>query len=96
MLVTGTGEIVIDEVLPPNKAFLEDPDAYVTVEFDPNSPVPAPCVVDLPDECDWTLFFKHVHDTHLNHHQKAEELKLKVQWRVASSRTLIWQIRVPR
>jgi len=101
VLVTGTGEIVIDEVLPSNKAMLENPDVYITVEFDPTAPAPPPCAGGLLDECDWTLFFRHIHDTRLDTRVKldpthrVEELKLKIEWNVSSARTLIWTIRVP-
>src|SRR5579885_3362871 len=60
--VTGEGEVVIDEVLPADKSLLKDPEAYITVQFDPNQPAPPPCPGGLPDEVDWELFFTHVHD----------------------------------
>ena len=97
MLVTDTGEVIIDEVLPRSRALLVQPEAYITVEFDPNEPPPPPCAGGLPDELDWELFFRHVHDAHMHHHHPGseEELKLKICWRVSTARTVIWQITVP-
>ena len=90
--VTGEGEVVIDEVVPVNKALLQDPEAYITVQFDPNQPAPPPCPGGLPDEVDWELFFQHIHDPGLIPGQPREQLKLKVLWRVQSDRTVLWQI----
>ena len=98
MLVTDCGEVVIDEVLPKSRALLVQPENYIIVQFDPNEPPPPPCAGGLPDECDWELFFKHVHDSHHHHHGhhgSEEELKLKISWRVATARTIIWQILIP-
>jgi len=96
VLVTGSGELIIDEVLPAIKTILENPDIYIVIEFDPNAPAPPPCAGGLPDECDWTLCFKHVHDdTHIDPKQRHEELKLKIEWRVAAARFLTWRIYFP-
>lgn len=95
LLVTGDGSLVIDEIIPSNRAILANPDAYVVVQFDPTVPPPPPCANTLPDEVDWELFFTHVHDTHLNPNEPAEQLKLKIEWRCATSRTVVWQILVP-
>src|SRR5579863_1752815 len=85
LLVTGEDEVVIDEVLPADKALLQNPEAYITVQFDPSQPAPPPCAGGLPDEVDWELFFKHIHDTGLfGLQKKREELKLKILWRVQS------------
>ena len=92
MLVTGTGEVIIDEVLPRMRALLVQPDAYITVEFDPKELPCPPCVGDGSEELDWELFFRHAHD-----HKKSqdEELKLKITWKVNSARTVIWSVLVP-
>lgn len=95
LLVTDTGEVIIDEVLPRNRAMLTDPDSYIFVEFDPAEPPPPPCAGGLPDEVDWELFFRHTHDTHLDLKKKPEELKLKIDWRVSTARTIVWQILIP-
>jgi hypothetical protein len=97
LLVTGEDEVIIDEVLPPNKALLQDPESYITVQFDPTQPSPSPCAGGLPDEVDWELFFTHVHDVGLFSFakKKREQLKLKILWRVQSSRTVLWQILTP-
>jgi|SRR5579885_998809 len=93
--VTGEGEVVIDEVLPADKSLLKDPEAYITVQFDPNQPAPPPCPGGLPDEVDWELFFTHVHDVGLHRGKKREQLKLKVLWRVQSDRAVLWTIMTP-
>ena len=95
LLVTGEDEVVIDEVLPKNKALLTNPELYITVQFDPNQPAPPPCAGGLPDEVDWELFFKHVHDPGLVGKKPKEELKLKILWRVQSSRMVTWSISQP-
>jgi hypothetical protein len=94
LMVTGTGEVVIDESIPKSRAMLVQPDLYVTVQFDPSEPPPPPCAGGLPDEVDWELFFKHIHDTHLTK-EKAEQLKLKIEWRVSAARTVVWQVLDP-
>lgn len=94
LLVTDQGEVVIDEAIPKSRAMLLQPDQYVIVEFDPNEPPPPPCGGDLPDEVDWELFFKHVHDTHLTK-ERAEQLHLKIEWRVSSARTVVWKVLDP-
>lgn len=93
--VTGEGEVVIDEVLPADKSLLKDPEAYITVQFDPTQPAPPPCPGGLPDEVDWELFFTHIHDTGLIGGKKREQLKLKILWRVQSDRTVLWTINTP-
>lgn len=95
LMVTGNGSVVIDEALPASRSLLNNPDSYINVEFDYNEPAPPPCTGALPDEVDWELFFKHVHDTHLNPNEKKEVLQLKLEWRVATSRTVVWSVRVP-
>jgi len=95
LLVTGENEVVIDEVLPTNKAILTNPEQYITVQFDPNQPAPPPCAGGLPDEVDWELFFQHIHDTGLLPGQPREQLKLKILWRVQTSRSVVWQITTP-
>jgi hypothetical protein len=92
--VTGEDEVVIDETLPQNKALLENPEAYIVVQFDPSQPAPPPCAGGLPDEVDWELFYQHVHDVGMFGFKKNKRdvLKLKILWRVQSSRTIIWQI----
>lgn len=92
MLVTGTGEVIIDEVLPRMRALLVQPDLYITVEFDPNEPPPPPCAGGLPEELDWELFFRSPSHEGRQHD---EQLKLKIDWHVNSARTVIWSIRVP-
>ena len=85
LLVTGQGEVVVDEVLPRSRALLFQPEEYITVEFDPNE-VPPPCTGGGEDELDWKLFLRKVrHD---------DELRLKISWSVNSARTILWQIKV--
>lgn len=96
VLVTdATGEVIIDEVLPKNRDLLQNPELYIMVGFDPSEPPPPPCVGGVPDECDWELFFSHVHDTYFSHREKVEELKLKILWRVSGTRTIVWKIMQP-
>jgi hypothetical protein len=93
--VTGTGELVLDELMPPNKSFLQNPDLYVLVEFDPTQPSPPPCAGGLPDEIDWELVYHHVHDTHLDPQLKQDDLRLKLKWRVSTGRSVVWKIFAP-
>ena len=86
LLVTDTGEVVIDEVLPRSRALLVQPEAYITVEFDPNE-APPPCAGGGEDELDWELFLRKSHGD--------DELRLKISWTVTSARTILWQIKVP-
>jgi len=97
LTVTGEDEVVIDEVLPSHKGLLENPEAYITVQFDPSQPAPPPCAGGLPDEVDWELFFTHVHDPGVLGFlkKKRDLLKLKILWRVSSSRAVVWQILTP-
>ncbi len=86
LLVTGTGEVVVDEVLPRSRALLVQPEAYITVEFDLDE-APPPCAGGGEDELDWELFLRK------NGHE--DELRLKISWSVNSARTILWQIKVP-
>lgn len=97
LLVTDTGEVIIDEVLPRSRALLVQPESYIVVEFDPSEPPPPPCAGGCPDELEWELFFKHIHNHHIGHGHKGheEELKLKITWQVQTARTIIWKISIP-
>lgn len=90
LLVTGTGEVIIDEVLPRSRALLVSGDDYITVVFDPNDPAPPPCAGGAEDELDWELFIRKHHHAHAG-----EELKLKITWTVQTARTIKWKIEVP-
>lgn len=65
LLVTGEGEIVIDEVLPRHRALMVTPETFISIDFDPCEPPPPPCAgTGEEDEIDWELFFKkHDHKT---------------------------------
>ena len=97
LLVTGCGEVVIDESLPRSRALMVQPELYIHVEFDPNEAPPPPCAGGLLDELEWELFFKRDHGHGHSHgsHSHEEELKLKITWQVNSARTIIWRIKVP-
>lgn len=98
LLVTGNGEVVIDEVLPRTRAILVQPELYIFVEFDPNESCPPPCAGGGEDELDWELFFKQVHPEHRHrgrHGKEEEELRLKICWHVQTARTIVWRIKVP-
>jgi hypothetical protein len=90
LLVTGSGEVIIDEVLPRSRALLVSADEYISVCFDPSEPGPPPCAGGTPDELDWELFLR-------KHHERRgdEELKLKITWTVQTARTIVWKIEVP-
>ena len=95
LLVSDTGSVVVDEVLPRTRALLIDPERYVDVEFDPNEPLPPPCAGSgAPDEVDWELFFEHKHG-HTPHAPHTEELRLKISWDVSTPRTIIWKVSAP-
>ena len=93
--VTGADEVVIDEILPQNKALLQNPEQYVSVQFDPNQPAPPPCAGGVQDEVDWELVFKHTHQVGFFSRKPKEQLKLKIMWQVQTSRTVIWSISQP-
>lgn len=92
LLVTaGDGEAIIDEVMPHSPELLRHPSKYVTVEFDPCEPPPPPCAGnDLVDEIRWELIIVR------NHHHHGEELRLRIDWHVNESRTIIWSVKAPR
>jgi len=96
ILVTKTGDIIIDEVLPRHRALLAQPEVYVTVEFDPKDPGPAPCDHCGEDELEWELFFKSSKENgHMFPSINNEELRLKIMWNVHAPRTVLWSVRVP-
>ena len=91
LLVTGQGEVVIDEVMPRSPELLRHPYKYITVEFDPSQPPPPPCAGgDEPDELRWELIIVR------HHHHHGEELRLRIEWDVNSSRTILWSVRAPK
>ena len=91
LLVTGKGEVVIDEPMPHSPELLRHPYKYVTVEFDPNEPPPPPCAGnDDPDELRWELIIVR------HHHHHGEELRLRIDWSVNSARTILWSVRAPK
>jgi hypothetical protein len=91
LVVTDTGEVVIEETLPRSRALLVQPENYITVEFDSSEPPPPPCAGGGVDELDWELFMHRTH--HVGGHE--EELKMKIFWSVQTARTIKWRIKVP-
>lgn len=90
LLVTGEGEVIVDDTMPLSPELLRNPTKYVTVEFDPNEPAPPPCAGSgEPDELWWELII-------VRHHHFGEELKLRIEWFVNSSRTIIWSVKKPK
>lgn len=99
LLVTGHGEVVIDEVVPKSRALLVHPTQFIHVKFDPQEQLPPPCAGDVsPDEVHWDLFLlpmNHGGGGHHGHHGTEEELRLKIKWKVQTARTILWEIHVP-
>jgi len=90
LLVTGTGDVVLDEDLSKfRKRLLKHPQRHIFVQFDDSDPGPAPCTSGPPDSVTWSLLFEHSHDE-LSHCKNC--LKLKLSWTVASSRTISWRV----
>jgi len=81
MLVTGRGEIVLDETIP------YDPELTVSVDFDEEQ-IP-PCVgVSDHDVLDWEMALTH----HAGH---GDVFKLKINWHVSSARVVSWRVTSP-
>lgn len=93
MLVVDAGNVVINEPLPKVHGLLDDPEKYVVVEFDPDEPCAPPCAGGEADELDWELTFKHRHEEETG--DCADDLHLKITWRVSSARTIIWRLFEP-
>ena len=97
LLVTGTGDFIIEEVIPKTRAMLVHPHRFVRVCFDPDEPAPPPCAGCSSDELAWEMFF---HPVPRHHHQRdhvepEEELRLRIKWRVSTARTILWEIISP-
>lgn len=93
LLVTGDGEVTIDETLQRSRTLLIRPEDVISVMFDPCDPPLPPCA-DTGDEdaCDWEVVIKH------KHHDagtlgRPDELVLKIIWHVTRPRHIIWRIK---
>jgi hypothetical protein len=94
LLVTGEGQVNIEEMVPKSRALLVHPADYVSVCFDPHDHHPPPCGHHrMVDEVDWELYMHHVREPRANHPE--EELRLRIRWKVSTPRTVIWQIKIP-
>lgn len=93
LLVVDAGNVVINEPLQHIHGLLDDPEKYVTVEFDPNEPSVPPCAGSEADDLDWELTFKHRHDEDSG--ECIDDLHLKITWQVSSARTIIWHFTKP-
>jgi hypothetical protein len=93
MLVVDAGNVIINEPLPRVPGLLDDPERYVTVEFDPNEPSVPPCAGSESDELDWELAFKHRHDAETG--DCIDDLHLKITWQVSTARTINWRLTQP-
>ena len=90
LIVTGKGEVVIDDVVSHSPKMFKHPHRYVSVEFDPHRHLSPPCAGhDVPDCLNWELIiFRHPH------HGK-EELRLRINWNVNRTRAIVWTIKTP-
>ena len=93
MLVTGEGEVVIEDALPQDKKFLHKPEKYVTVEFeDASSP---PCAGGSePDTLSWELVDEC--ECECDDFDCECEVFLKISWHVNTARTIKWVVKAPR
>lgn len=86
LLVTGSGNVVVDKTLLTDHRLLQDPERFIVVEFDPLVPVPPPCAHDNEDSVDWELIYQ-------PHHNVIDgKLQLKVIWHVNGSRHVVWTV----
>lgn len=91
LLVTGTGEVIIDEVMPESPELLRHPQRYITVEFDQDAPAPPPCAGGHhgADELRWELIIVR------SPRHSGEELRLRIDWNVNNARTIKWSVTPP-
>lgn len=84
LLVTGTGEIIIEECLKPSRALSTCAFDVINVKFvgEPQCP---PCAPFGPDELKWNVFAR-------KKRHGSEELFLRISWQVSSSRTIAWRV----
>ena len=85
LLVSGHGEIIIDEQLKPSR-LLRNPTDAIVVRFD-DHPRPPPCAPHHhhPDVVDFEVGTR-------QHPHRGHELCLVIRWRVSQPRKVIWQV----
>lgn len=85
LLVSGHGEITLDETLHPSR-LLRNPTEAVVVRFG-DHPKHTPCVPHHhhPDEVDFEVRTR-------QHPHRGHELCLFIRWRVSQPRKVIWQV----
>lgn len=90
MLVTGHGEIVLEEVLPHDFSF------HAKVEFAPEE-APDPCVGPCHgDELEWEVDVRprigHGRCRRAELATSCERFKLRIAWNVGKARTINWKV----
>ncbi len=87
LLVTGSGDIVIDDI-PLFDNMILRPHKHIDVFFLDKEPQ-ASCNIDGPDNVTWTMIHTH---KHLKNGLCKRRLRLKIVWSVNTTRTIRWCI----
>ena len=80
LLVTGDGEVTLDEALRRSRALLIHSEEAIFVAFKKDETPCPPCAGGQPDELEWEVF------------ERRRQLFLKIKWHVNSARTIVWCI----
>ena len=95
LVVTGRGDIDIEERLPNSRMLEARPEEVVCVRFDDEEPPHPSCNTHHHDHLSWELRLRkccefHRHDSD---HRMYEYYVLHIQWHVFDTRTIIWSVR---
>lgn len=80
LLVTGSGEVILEQPLRRSRALLIHSEEAVIVYFSPDDDPCPPCAGEAPDELEWMAI------------ERRREIFLKICWRVNCARTIIWKV----
>lgn len=101
ILVTGRGELTLEQPLEKSRKLLTRTEEVVEVHFKHGEPECPPCVPHHHNELDWEIVTKHVREDREPHEHRDEfvrvsesELFLKIFWHVSCPRTVVWRLKI--
>lgn len=92
LLVTGTGETIINKPLKRSRALMVRSEEAALVYFDENEPPCPPCASSEPDELEWDVFEHQLQHPHECEDEHVGKIYLRIKWHVNCARTIKWCI----